>query len=135
MPDEYHVHAHLSFIVNGEAKSVPAEIGFVSQTGGTRCIYYMHTHDKSGKIHMEAEAPRSFTLGQFFRIWGQPLEATNLAGYQGLPIRLFVVDDAGAVTLVEPADWAGIQLTSHLQLTFEIGTPIDEIPNYTWSAH
>lgn len=134
MPDEYHVHAHLSIIVNGEAKSVPAEIGFVSLTGGTRCVYYMHTHDKSGKIHMEAAAPRSFTLGQLFRIWGQPLEDTNVAGYQGLPIRLFVVDGS-SVSQVEATDWAGLELTSHRQVTIEIGTPIDEIPTFTWSSN
>jgi hypothetical protein len=134
VPDDYHVHAHLSIIVNGEAKSVPAEIGFVSLAGGSRCIYGMHTHDKSGKLHLEASAPRSYTLGQFFRIWGQPLENTNVAGYSGLPIRLFVVDGS-SVSEVHASDWAGLELTSHLQLTFEIGTPIDEIPTYTWSSN
>ena len=122
--------------MNGEQKSVPAEVGFVSLTGGTRCIYLMHTHDKSGKLHMEASAPRTFTLGQFFRIWGQPLESTNVAGYSGLPIRLFVVEANGTTaTQVEPADWPGLAMTSHMQITIEIGTPIDEIPTYTWSSN
>jgi hypothetical protein len=82
----------------------------------------------------EAAAPRSFTLGQLFRIWGQPLEDTNVAGYQGLPIRLFVVDGS-SVSQVEATDWAGLELTSHRQVTIEIGTPIDEIPTFTWSSN
>lgn len=134
VPDDYHVHVHLSIFVNGEAKSVPAEIGFVSQTGGSRCIYWLHTHDKSGKLHVESDAPRKYTLGEFFRIWGQPLEATNVAGFTGLPIRLFVVDGS-SVSQVEAPDWDGIELVSHRQLTIEIGTPIDAIPTYTWSSH
>jgi len=136
MSETYHVHVHLSIIVNGEEKSVPQEVGFVSFPGGTRCLYEMHTHDKSGKIHMEAEAERSFTLGNFFHIWGEPLGNTNVAGYEGLPIRLFLVEkDGTAATEVDAAEWANIELTSHRQLTFQIGTPIDVIPNYTWSAH
>ena len=135
MPEEYHVHAHLSIIVNGEQKAVPAEVGFHSFPEGGRCLYLMHTHDKSGKIHMEADAPRTFTLGQFFRIWGMPLESTNVVGYQGLPIRLFLVEEDGTVSQVDPADWNNLELTSHRQVTFEIGTPIEVIPNYTWDSH
>jgi hypothetical protein len=134
VPGDYHVHVHLSIIVNGEAKSVPPEVGFVSLAGGKRCIYSLHTHDRSGKLHVEADAPRTFTLGQFFRIWGQPLESTNVAGFTGLPIRLFVVDGS-SVSQVEAPDWDGLELTSHRQFTIEIGTPINEIPTYTWSSH
>jgi hypothetical protein len=32
-------------------------------------------------------------------------------------------------------DWNDIELLSHREITIQIGTPIDEIPNYTWSAH
>jgi hypothetical protein len=45
-----------------------------------RCFYTIHTHDKSGKIHVEAAAPGTFTLGQLFAIWGQSLTNTNIAG-------------------------------------------------------
>jgi len=26
-------------------------------------------------------------------------------------------------------------LLSHREITIQVGTPIDQIPNYTWSAH
>jgi hypothetical protein len=57
-----------------------------------------------------------------------------VAGYSGLPIRLFVVNGT-TVSQVEPADWPGIPLDSHTQITIEIGTPIEEIPTYTWSSN
>ena len=80
--------------------------------------------------------PRAYTLGEFFRIWGQPLESTNVAGYTGLPIRMFLVEaDGTTATQVDAADWDAIELTSHRQLTIEIGTPIDAIPTYTWDSH
>src|SRR5258708_5443270 len=45
----YHVHAHLTIIVNGQPVVVPANIGIP----GGRCVYWLHTHDTSGIIHVE----------------------------------------------------------------------------------
>ena len=32
-----------------------------------------HTHRDQGVIHVEAPAPREFTLGEFFDVWGKVL--------------------------------------------------------------
>jgi hypothetical protein len=32
-------------------------------------------------------------------------------------------------------DWHGIQLESHREITIQVGTPIAEISNYTWSGN
>ena len=32
-------------------------------------------------------------------------------------------------------DGHAIELKSHREITIQIGTPITEIPNFTWSAH
>lgn len=74
----YHVHAHLTVLDNGRPVSVPADVG---RPGG--CIYWLHTHDDSGLVHVEAPSARGFTLGQFFDIWGQPLNRGNVAGHRG----------------------------------------------------
>ena len=37
----------------------------------TNCIYWVHTHDQKGIIHIESPENRNFTLGEFFDIWGQ----------------------------------------------------------------
>lgn len=49
----------------------------------------LHTHDTTGLIHVESNTVRVFTLGDFFRIWGQPLSGSCVldycAGSQGPP--------------------------------------------------
>lgn len=74
----YHVHAHLAIFANGQGVAIPANIGIV--TG--KCIYWLHTHDASGVIHLEAPQPREFTLGDFFAIWRQPLSRTQVLGFK-----------------------------------------------------
>jgi hypothetical protein len=133
MVENYHVHIHLSIFLDGVALAVPAEIGIVPQQPSGECFYSIHTHDLSGKIHVEAAAPGTFTLGQLFAIWGQPLETDNVAGLTGKPIVVYSTDQA-TVTRVT-TDWKAIELTSHKEVTIQVGTPITEIPNFTWSAN
>src|SRR5579859_425038 len=67
----YHVHAHLSIVVDGkEVAGPPANTGIHFEH---LCLYWLHTHDSSGIIHIEAPHRISPTLGNFFDIWGQPL--------------------------------------------------------------
>lgn len=133
MVETYHVHTHLSVFLDGEAISVPGQIGIVPQPAGGHCFYNLHTHDKSGKLHIEAAAPGTFTLGQIFDIWGQPLQGDNFAGITGKPIVVYVTD-AGVVTQAT-GEWRDIELTTHREITVQIGTAITEIPNFTWSAN
>jgi len=47
-----HVHSHLSLFVRGRQMQIPGQIGFApTATGG--CLYWIHTHDASGIIHVE----------------------------------------------------------------------------------
>lgn len=133
-PQTYHVHSHLSIFLDGVALAVPQHIGIVQLTPVTKCVYSLHTHDHSGKLHIEGPAPVRFTLGQFFMIWGQTLAQDNVAGLTGKPIVVYVTDDNGVVTEAT-GDWNDIELISHREITIQVGTPIAEIPNYTWSAH
>lgn len=133
MDETYHVHTHLSIFLNGEALAIPGHIGIVETSATAECFYNLHTHDSSGKLHVEAPAPGMFTLGQLFAIWGQPLETTNVAGITGMPIVVYVTD-AGVVTK-NTDDWKAIELKSHREVTIQIGTAITEIPNFTWTAN
>jgi hypothetical protein len=63
----FHIHAHLAVFVNGVEKKVPAGVGIPG------CLYWLHTHSEDGIIHIEAPVRRTFTLGDFFDIWQQPL--------------------------------------------------------------
>ena len=70
----FHYHAHLSIFVNGSSYLVPGGIGIEPPD----CIYWLHTHDDSGIIHIESPQNNTFNLGQFFDIWGQKLSNTQL---------------------------------------------------------
>jgi hypothetical protein len=128
----YHAHAHVSILLNNEPLAVPTRIGIVENAPNPRCLYQIHTHDASGKIHVEAAAAGTFTLGQLFQVWGQPLTTTDVAGLTGMPVEVFVTD-GGVVTKVD-ADWANIELRSKRLITIGVGTPVTEIPNFTWSG-
>lgn len=72
---QYHVHAALEILIDGQPVTVPKNTGIRSN-----CIFWLHTHDDTGLVHIEAPETRDFTLGQFFAVWGQPLSATQLLG-------------------------------------------------------
>ncbi len=62
---DFHIHAHLDVIVDGKSVTVPAGIGIKPN----ECLYWLHTHNTSGVIHIEAPQETTFTLGQFIQIW------------------------------------------------------------------
>jgi hypothetical protein len=74
----YHVHAVVRLYVNGRQVEVPAQIG-IDPEG--RFLAPLHTHDRSGVIHMEASQAYPFTLGQFFTIWGVKFTNAQLGAY------------------------------------------------------
>ena len=85
----FHIHAHLAIFVNGKARQVPAGIGVPGAqaqptpngpfiAAGT-CFYWLHTHAADGIIHIESPVQRTYTLGDFFDEWGQPLAPARSA--------------------------------------------------------
>ena len=133
LSETYHVHTHVSVFLDGVALAFPRFVGRVQEGSNPVCFYSLHTHDWSGKIHVEAPAPGTFTLGQLFEIWGMPLQSDNVAGLTGKPIVVYSTE-GGVVTEVT-TDWKAIELTTHKEVTIQVGTPITEIPNFFWSAH
>lgn len=129
----YHVHTHVSIFLDGVALAFPADIGIAPPQASGRRFYAIHTHDLSGKFHVEAPAPDTLTLGQLFAIWRQPLETTNVAGLTGRPIVVYSTEQ-GAVTRVT-GNWQDIELTSHKEITIQVGAPITEIPNFAWTSN
>ena len=73
-----HIHEHLDVVVNGKLYPVPALIGI---NVGERFVTELHTHDESGIIHVESPTDRTFTLGDFFDVWGLRLSQKCLGGY------------------------------------------------------
>src|SRR5881396_2786681 len=74
-----HIHQHLDLYVNGTKQVVPAQIGIL--TSPHVVFSPLHTHDTTGIIHVESPTVRSFTLGEFFDVWGVRFTPTCLGGY------------------------------------------------------
>jgi hypothetical protein len=128
-----HIHAHLSLFYRGEQIAVPLGIGIVKPLrivngfAGGAALYWLHTHDATGIIHVESPDARPYTLGQFFDIWGRTLAKDDVAGMQG-PVHAFVDGRPYA------GDLRSIVLKAHEQITIEIGEPVVAPPVYTFPA-
>ncbi|MGZ4308973.1 MAG: hypothetical protein ACXVFC_08685 [Gaiellaceae bacterium] len=72
-----HIHQHLDIFVNGKHEPVPALIGIYAN----QFLTQLHTHDASGIIHVESPTKRTFTLGDFFGVWGVRLTDKCIGGY------------------------------------------------------
>ena len=130
--DTYHVHSHLSIFIDGQQVAVPANVGLIN-TAVLDCHYEIHSHDRSGKLHVESAAPFTATLGQFFGIWGQPLRSDNVAGQTGKPVAYYLVEN-GQISRYQ-GDPAAIELKSHRHIVIQIGSAVTEVPYFTWSGN
>lgn len=123
-----HMHQHLDIFIHGKSEPVPAMIGV---NVVERFISPIHTHDGSGEIHIEAPSVQTYTLGQFFDIWGVRLTAKCIGGYCEDPqnsLKAFVNGKA------VPGDPRSITLEDHLEIVLAYGTPA-ELPNPIPSEH
>jgi hypothetical protein len=123
----FHIHAHLTIFENGSARQVPAGIGIPgAQASSTpngpfiesgTCFYWLHTHAPDGIIHIESPVQRTFTLGDFFDIWGQPLGTDRVGPATGPVTALYN-------GLVYQGNPRGIPLTAHAQIQLQVGKPL-----------
>jgi hypothetical protein len=133
----FHIHAHLTIFVNGSARQVPAAIGiqgpvpqstpagpFIAE--GT-CFYWLHTHAGDGIVHIESPVHRTYTLGNFFDIWGQPLGTDRVGPASGQVVAIV----NGQVFQGNPRD---IPLTAHAQIQLEVGQPLVAPEKITFPA-
>lgn len=61
-----HIHPTLEIIIKGEKQPIPANVGV-----SPACMRVVHTHDDTGKIHIETPEVRELVLGHFFTVWGK----------------------------------------------------------------
>jgi len=121
-----HEHAHLTILIRGQIKTVPAFIGITATQ-----ICWLHTHDTSGIIHVEAGDSRTFTLGDVFALWRQPLNETTIDGDRvgtGESIQATVNQQAytGAPET--------IVLKNHEDIVLQLGPPFSTVQPFVWPA-
>jgi hypothetical protein len=75
---------HLTVFVDGLPRLIPYGVGIAPPlevepivrgpfaVGGT-AFFWLHTHASDGIIHIESPIERTYTLGNFFDIWNEPL--------------------------------------------------------------
>src|SRR5579863_4297686 len=133
----FHIHAHLTLFVNGSPRQVPAGVGIPGARAqstpqgpfidsGT-CFYWLHTHAADGIIHTESPVQRTYTLGDFFDEWGQPLGPDQVGPAKGHVTALY----NGKVYMGNPRD---LPLTKHAQIQLEVGTPLVAPESITWPS-
>ena len=131
-PGNSYTYTHLSVFLNGQQLAIPANIGIVQPTlaAPTGCVYPLNTVDETGKIRMD-QANTTYTLGQFFAIWGEPLNTTNVAGITASSYSIYV-NDGGTLSKYNGCA-CDLVLPPHGEITIVIGTPLAQIPTYTWT--
>ncbi|MGZ3611464.1 MAG: hypothetical protein ACXVBU_15525 [Ktedonobacteraceae bacterium] len=123
-----HYHVHVTIYINGSQVRIPQQVG-IAPDGS--CFYWMHTHDTTGVVHIEAPQGRNFTLGNFFHIWGgqfpqlqYPLQLEQSNGWQvyldGQPYK---------------GDFHNMVLKSHMVITLASQSPgIQPDTTYNWPS-
>ena len=97
----YHLHSQLAvYLPDGTSAEVPADIGV-----GNSCMYWLHTHDETGKLHVEAPAATAATLADFLEIWRRSTnptipDAVN-AGLAEIKVMGEVVSDPASIELTD----------------------------------
>jgi hypothetical protein len=124
----FHHHVHLSLFVNGTQIAIPRGTGMKNPAKSNfiyhaDCFYWLHTHDETGIIHMEAPTSRFYDLHDYFYEWGESLSATNVAGYTGT-VTVFI---NGVQQSIDPRQ---IRFSPYEEITLELGSPIVPPPVY-----
>ena len=111
---------HLELFARRRVVIVPAGIGIAT---ARRCSYAARTRTPTGVVEIVAGA--RLTLGDLFRIWGQPLGRGRLAGFRkNRPLLAFV---RGRRWRGDPA---AIPLTRHAQIVLELGGYVPPHPSF-----
>src|SRR6266849_4123212 len=129
-----HYHAHVTYYINGRQVAPPANIGIGGNAPyNPSCFYWLHTHAPDGIIHIEAPAKRTFTLGNFFDIWGGKFSTLQY------PPELDQPGGPGWQIYVNgklvSGDFHNIVLQPHMLITLAYNTPnVKPETSYAWNG-
>jgi len=120
----FHIHSHLDIFINGKPFTIPAQIGIMPG----KCFYWLHTHDESGVIHIESPVNRNYTIGQFFDIWNQKLNNTQVldnAANSKNTLSVYV----NGVKAPTGVNYRDIKLGAHDEISIVYGSPPLSVPS------
>jgi hypothetical protein len=116
-----HTHQHLDIFIHGKSVAIPAGIGINDMA---QFIAPIHVHDDTGIIHVESPTVQTFTLGQFFDIWGVQFDQNFIGGYVSAASSTLKVYVNGKKVERDPR---AIELTAHEEIAVVFGS-LEEQP-------
>jgi hypothetical protein len=133
----YTAYVHLQVYVRGHARALPGGIGIVDpKASATRrgllfspqaCYYWLHTRAADGVIQVESPRERVYTLGDFFKVWDQPLSRDRVAANRGR-----------ITAIVNGRRWRGnprrIPLNEHDSIELAVGRPVPAFRALDWTG-
>jgi hypothetical protein len=115
--------AHLELFVRRQVLLVPRGVGIAR---GGRCSYPLRTREPTGVI--EIRRGTRATVGDLFRLWGQPLGRRRVARFRSrAPLLAFVGGKRWR------GDVRAIPLTRHAQIVLELGGYVPPHPRYLFA--
>lgn len=115
--------AHLELFVRRRVLLVPPGVGVAR---GRRCSYPLRTRERTGVIEISRGTRAS--VGDLFRLWGQPLGPRRIAGFRSrAPLLAFVGGKRWR------GDVRAIPLTRHAQIVLELGGYVPPHPRYLFA--
>ena len=73
-----HYHPVIEIVVNGQQVTIPANVGINHDGCSMRGV---HTHDASGKIHVEMDKEYNVPAESFFLVWGETFNENQILDY------------------------------------------------------
>ena len=123
-----HNHVHIDIFINGQRYIVPSQVGILPE----RCIYWLHTHDDSGIIHIESPVVKNYTLGQFFDIWNKKFNNSqifdNVANGKNNNNNATLSIYTNGQKVSTGANYRDVKLDKHDQIAIVYGKPPTSIP-------
>jgi hypothetical protein len=125
---------HVEVFAQNHVVVIPAGIGVApplrragAYVRDGRCLYPLRTLEPTGLVEIALGA--THTLGELFRLWGQPLTPREVAGFAAAPSRRVAVFVNGRLWPHSPRS---LPLTPHAQITVEVGPHVPPHARYTF---
>jgi hypothetical protein len=86
-----HIHPMLKITVDGQAQEIPNNIGIEGVDGDTShdqaldsspCLHFLHTHDATGKLHVESPLETDYKLSDFFAVWQKSFSKEQILDFK-----------------------------------------------------
>jgi hypothetical protein len=136
MHGTYHIHVHVDIYMNGKPITIPQGIG-IPASGN--CYYWLHTHDTSGIIHVEAPntSLNWLALDDFMTIWHNGFSNLGFPAQLAQPGWKIYLNGTLFTGTTIPFK-AEIRFRSHNLITLEYGNnnpPPDRAGSYNFPAN